>query len=102
MQRMNIAHEDRLKKWLANKGEFTAHRDDVRHESQLAATIADIIRREGFEYWDDEQYANFARELRQAATDVAAAAELDNFEQAQQASNRMTKACADCHEGFRG
>ena len=25
MQRMNIAHEDRLKKWLANKGEFTAH-----------------------------------------------------------------------------
>ena len=47
---MNIAHEDRLKKWLANKGEFTAHHDDVRHESQLVATIADIIGREGFEY----------------------------------------------------
>jgi len=102
MQRMNTAHEERLTKWLANKSEFTAHRDEVRHESQIVATIADIIGREGFDYWDDEQYAGFARELRQAATDVAAAVELGNFEQAQQAGNRMTKACADCHERFRG
>jgi hypothetical protein len=102
MQRMNIAHEDRLKKWVANKTEFKAHQDEVRHEAQLVATIADIIGREGFEYWDDEQYAKFAVELRQAAADVAKAAELDNVEQAQQANNRMTKACADCHEGFRG
>jgi hypothetical protein len=102
MQRMNIAHEDRLKKWLANKSEFAAHKDDVRHEAQVAATIADIIAREGFEFWDDEQYAKYAHELRQAATDVSAAAEHDNFEPAQQAGNRMTKACADCHEGYRG
>ncbi len=102
MQRMNIAHEDRLKKWLANKGEFTAHHDDVRHESQLVAAIADVIGREGFEFWDDEKYAKNAQDLRQAAADVSAAVEFDNFEQAQQAGNRMTKACADCHEGFRG
>jgi hypothetical protein len=101
MQRMNTAHEDRLKKWLANKGEFVSHKDDVKHESQIAAVIADIIGREGFEFWDDEKYAKFARELRQAAADVASAVELDNFEQAQQANSRMTKACADCHEGFR-
>jgi hypothetical protein len=102
MQRMNIAHEDRLKKWLANKGEFTAHHDEVRHESQLVAAIADVIGREGFEYWDDEKYAQCAQDLRQAAADVSAAVETNNFEQAQQANNRMTKACADCHEGFRG
>ena len=102
MQRMNIAHEDRIKKWLANKAEFKAHQDEIKHEAQLVATIADIIGREGFEYWEDEQYAKFAVELKQAAADAAAAVELDNYEQAQQANNRMTKACADCHEGFRG
>jgi hypothetical protein len=101
MQRMNIAHEDRLKKWLANKGEFTAHHDDVRHEAQLIAAIADIIGREGFEFADDESYTQYAHELRQAASDVSAAVETDNLEQAQQAGNRMTKACADCHDGFR-
>lgn len=101
MQRMNIAHEDRLKKWLANKGEFTAHHDDVKHEAQLVATIADIIGREGFEYADDDNYKKFTEQLRQAATEVSAAVDSDNLEQAQQAGNRMTKACADCHEGFR-
>jgi hypothetical protein len=101
MQRMNIAHEDRLKKWLANKGEFTAHHDDAKHEAQLVAAIADIIGREGFEFADDENYTKNAQQLRQAAAEVSAAVETDNLEQAQQAGNRMTKACADCHEGFR-
>ena len=49
------------------------------------AAIADIIGREGFEFWDDESYAKCAHDLRQAATDVSAAVETDNFEQAQQA-----------------
>ena len=101
MQRINIAHEDRLKKWLANKGELTAHHDNVKHEAQLVAAIADIIGREGFEFADDEKYTKCAQELRQAASDVSAAVDTDNLEQAQQAGNRMTKACADCHEGFR-
>jgi hypothetical protein len=102
MQRMNIAHEERLTKWLANEREFTQHRDEVRHEAQLAAAIAEVIGREGFDYWDDEQYASYARELRQAATDIATAAESSNFLQAREAASRMTKACADCHEGYRG
>jgi hypothetical protein len=101
MQRMNMAHEDRLKKWLANKGELTAHRDDAKHEAQIAATIADIIGRDGFEYANDEQYAKFARELREGASEVSAAVERGNYEQARQGSSRMTKACADCHEAFR-
>jgi hypothetical protein len=102
MQRMNVAHEDRLKKWLGSKSEFTAHHDDVKHESQLVAAIADIIGREGFEFADDETYSQWARNLRQAAADVSAAVETENYEGARAANNRMTKACADCHESFRG
>jgi hypothetical protein len=101
MQRMNMAHEDRLKKWLANKGELMAHRDDAKHEAQIAATIADIIGRERFEYANDEQYATFARELREGASELSGAVERGNYEQARQGSSRMTKACADCHEAFR-
>ena len=102
MQRLNIAHEERLVKWLASEREFARNSDEVRHEAQLAAAIADVVGREGFDYWDDEQYAAYARELRAAASDLAAAAELENFDQARRAGSRMTKACADCHEGYRG
>ena len=66
------------------------------------AAIADVIGREGFDYWDDEQYAAYARELRQSASDVAAAAEQNNFTKSREAVARMTKACTDCHEGYRG
>ncbi len=101
MQRLNIAQLDRLKKWLSSKEEFAAHRDDIKHESQMAATIADIIGHEGFEYWDDETYAQYARDLKQAESDVAAAVELDNYEQARQSIGKASKACTNCHEGYR-
>jgi hypothetical protein len=39
MQRMNISHEERLTKWLANERQFTAQRGEVRHEAQLVAAI---------------------------------------------------------------
>jgi hypothetical protein len=102
MQRMNIAHEERLTKWLANERQFSEHHEEARHEAQLIAAIADVISREGFDYWDDEQYATYARELRRAATDVANSAENNNFAEVREAGARLTKACADCHEGYRG
>jgi hypothetical protein len=102
MQRLNVAHQDRLTKWLANERQFKQNSDDVRHEAQIVATIADVIGREGFEYADDEEYAKPLHELRQAAIDISAAVELDNFEQAQKSINRAAKACADCHELYRG
>lgn len=101
MQRLNIAQQDRLAKWLANKQEFTARRDDIKIESQLVATVGDIIGRTGYEFWDDETYAKLARELKQGGVELAAAVDINNFDQARQALARTTKACADCHEGFR-
>ncbi len=102
MQRMNIAHEERLTKWLANEREFAERRDDVRHEAQLVAAIAVVVGREGFDYWDEEEYVQYLRELRQATSEVAAAAELNNYQQARQAIDRATKSCASCHEVYRG
>lgn len=84
MQRLNIAQQDRLTKWLASKQEFSNHRDEVKHEAQLIATFADIIARPGFEYADDDTYIGYARDLKKNETEVAAAVESDNYDQARQ------------------
>ena len=42
--------------------------------------LADVIQREAFEFWDDETFVGYADELRQAASDVAAAAAADNYD----------------------
>jgi hypothetical protein len=102
MQRLNVAHEDRLTKWLSSEKQFKKNGEGVRHEAQIVAVIADVIGREGFDYADDEEYARLVRELRQAAIDISTAVELDNLDQAQDAINRATKSCADCHELYRG
>jgi len=101
MQRLNIAQQDRLTKWLASKQEFSTHRDDVKHEAQLVATFAEIIARPGFEYADDDTYLGYARDLTKNETEIAAAAESDNYDQARQALGNASKTCAACHEGYR-
>jgi Cytochrome C' len=102
MQRLNVAHQERLTKWLADAATFRRNQSDVAHEAQVVALLADVIHRESFEYWDDETFVEYAGELRDAATDVSAAADAGNLEQAQTAIGRATKACADCHDGYRG
>lgn len=102
MQRLEIAHEERLTKWLAAERQFKDHRDDIRHEAQIVAAIAEVISREGFDYWDEEDYARYVGELRDAASDVASAVEQNDYGRARQAISRATKACASCHEMYRG
>jgi hypothetical protein len=102
MQRLNIAQQERLTKWLADPGEFKRHQTDAKHEAQLVAMIAEVITRNGFDDTDDQQYLGFAHELRDAANAVTAATDKNDFDAAHQAINRASKACTACHEAFRG
>jgi hypothetical protein len=102
MQRLNIAQQERLTKWVADAAIFKKNQADVRHEAQLVVMIAEIITREGYDYTDDAQYIGFAHDLRQAASDANAAAEKNDFDATRQAVGRAGKACTACHEAFRG
>lgn len=102
MQRMNIAHQERLTKWLADAASFRRNRSEIAHEAQIVALLADVIHREAFKYWDDETFSGYANDLRQSASDISAAAASDNYEQAREAIGRATNACANCHDGYRG
>jgi hypothetical protein len=102
MQRLNVAQQERLAKWLANEREFAANREEIRHEAQIVVMLAAVIGREGFEHSQDPDYTGYALLLRDAAKDIATAADGEDFMQARQALDRTTKACADCHEGYRG
>ena len=102
MQRINIAHQQRLTKWLADASSFRRNQSDVQQEAQIVALLADVIHRESFEYWDDETFVGYANDLQEAANDVSAAAASGNYEHAREAIGRATSACANCHDGYRG
>lgn len=102
MRRIEKAHQSGLSKWLAEPGEFRRHRDDVLHEAQLLAMLAQVVGQESYEGWDDAPYAEYSAALRQAAQDMAKAAEQNEYPPARDALGRATKACSDCHERYRG
>jgi hypothetical protein len=102
MQRLQISQQERLTKWLADPATFRRNQTEVAHEAQVLAMLAEVIQRAEYEFSDDDTYVGHADELRQAAGDLSTAAGSGNYEQAQSAIGRATKACADCHDGYRG
>jgi hypothetical protein len=102
MQRIEQAHEQRLSKWLASSNEFKRNSEEVQHEAQLLAMLAEVIQKEGFDYWDDDSFRDLARELRNAASELSRFALEGNFDAARAAQSHATKACSNCHENYRG
>jgi hypothetical protein len=102
MQRINLAHQERLTKWLADPAAFRRNQNDAAHEAQVVAMLAEVIHREAFEFSDDETYVGYAHDLEQAMGDVSAATGAGNFEPAREALGRASKACVECHAGYRG
>ena len=102
MRRMELAQQERLSKWLANENLFSVHAEDVSHEAQILAALAEVITREGYEYADDDTFVGYGKELRDSACEMQQATEQENYAQARAALGRATKACSACHEGYRG
>ena len=101
MQRLKMAHEDRLLPWTANPGEFRKHNEEILREAEILAALADVISREGYEYADDDTYLGYCKRLKQAGLDVAAAVRQKNADAARKAAGEISKACAACHDGYR-
>ncbi len=101
MKRLEQATQDRLSPWLSSRSRFRQQRNHVIHEAQIVAAIAEVITREGYEYWDDDIYLDYARRLGASAAQVDAAAEKGDYERARQAAGEMSKACSQCHEDYR-
>ena len=96
MQRLNTAHQDRLKKWLANEDEFAA--PPRRCEARSPVRRGDCgcnHARDGFEYADDDDYAGLRPELQQSGQRGrrAANANLAQHEQARCESARNEIMC---------
>ncbi len=101
MQRMELAVEENISPWLANRKEFRRRKSVVAHESQLLAVLARTIRREGYDFADDEDFVEITRELGRASRELTEASEQGNYEAARQAIGRVTQSCSNCHDGYR-
>jgi hypothetical protein len=101
MQRMEEAFDKRLLPWLASEGAFKENNEKILHEAQLLAAISEVIQREGFEFADDDTYLDFAKTMREGALGIVEGVKTNNYSKANESAGVITKACSECHEGYR-
>lgn len=100
MKRLEQAHKS-IQARVANQRELERHADELVHEAQLIAALAEVITHAGYEFAEDGTYLEYAKAMQAQAVSVRDAALQNNYEQARQAAGEMDKACNNCHEGFR-
>jgi hypothetical protein len=101
MQRMELAMQRGVNPRLGGAREFAKAAVDVRHEAQLLAVLAELIRREEYEFWDDDTFQGYSRDLGSAASELSRAAADGDYDAARAAAGRAGQACAACHDGYR-
>ncbi|NIP85999.1 MAG: cytochrome c [Planctomycetales bacterium] len=101
MKRLKEAHESRLRPWTANQGEFDRNLSNIRHEAEILAALAEVIKQPEYEFYDDDDYIEYCDQLQREATRLVRAAREKNLAETQQAVGQISQACDACHEEFR-
>ena len=101
MQKMEELHQKDIAAWTSSDGEFKKNSDKIIREAELMAALCEVCIKEGYEYAGDQDFIGFCRTLQKACLDEVEAAKNKNYEAARKAVSIGTKACADCHSGYR-
>jgi hypothetical protein len=101
MMRLELAQQGKMAPWTANEGEFKANKEQLVHEANLVAAIGEVLIQEGMEDGDEDDYAAFAKSMRDAALQIVSAAKVDNYDLARKSVGAIGQSCSLCHDDWR-
>lgn len=101
MQTLEEAHQNRIVLWTASRAEFTNHSEDIVHEAEMIAAICEVLKQEGFEFADDDDYVGYCEKMQGQALEIVDAVKLNSHEAARAAAGQISKTCSECHENYR-
>ena len=101
MWRLEYALRDRLKEPLADEGSFQRDGEQVFQEAELIAVLGKVLAEEGMLDADDEDYAQYAKQMTAAGLELKAAVQLGDYGSANQSLTLVNQSCMDCHADWR-
>jgi cytochrome c556 len=72
--------------------------DVLRQEASLIAAMAEVLSLEGMDDAIEEDYTQYAFEMRDGAIEIVEAVKLQNYDKAVAGMGAITKACSNCHD----
>ena len=101
MARMKVAFQERIKPSLASERTFAESIDQIGHEAQILALMAEEIGSPRYSYAEEELYQEYVGMLRTGARALSESAARGDFSQTTSASTAIQKSCTACHDDFR-
>jgi hypothetical protein len=98
MKRLDLAFDKRLKPWLSSPAQFKQNRAAAKHEAEIVAMLAEVMTRKAMDDYEEEDYAEWARTMKQAARTIA---EASTYEEASRVAGTISKSCSACHEVYK-
>lgn len=92
---------DQLNSVARSAAEVEANVDEARRQAELLATVGSVIRQDGMDDSDDEDYTGLCDEMTRAAVELVRAIERQDYEAASSLVGGIEQSCADCHEQYR-
>ena len=100
MHRLEAARK-KLKELSANKGEFNRELAKVLHESEMVAAMAQTLQRENMPEYDEDGYADYAKQMSTAANQAVEACKTQDYDAASKAINMIGQTCSNCHDEWK-
>lgn len=100
MERLAIAFEEKLQPSIANEDEFKKSMEEMKHEAEILAMIAEVLTRDGMSDAGDETYDGYAKSMQTGALDYLQALKDGDYAQARTAAGVMAQSCGNCHNTY--
>lgn len=101
MQRMDQGLGKQISPNISDERSMARNAEDLAHEAQLMALLAEVIVQPGYGYEEDEAFLGHAHQLRDGAVALGKAIDLESLDAARAALGNMQKACSNCHDEYR-
>jgi len=101
MQRIERSDKERIKPWIANDAEFKQNRESLLHEAEIIAALAEIFQQEEYEFYDDDDFVAYCKQLQKQAQELVSAIKSQNLPEVQKLYGEISKTCSACHEGYK-
>ena len=101
MEYLDVLAKEELPNLTNNDDGLAEDPDSIRRLGDMVALVGHVLIQEGMDEYDDEEYANLSKSMRDAALGIAEGVELKNADAIRKAVGAVNQACDACHEQYR-
>lgn len=100
MKRLASSYREKIKPWSGSASEYKSNIDDLLREAAMVAVIAEILKKESMENAENDDYLEFAEQLKGGAMLILNSKASMDQEMAVKGAGMIDQSCQNCHAEY--